>query len=91
MIAENAALRNSVTASQCERILEWLNAGNSLTPLEALDKFGCNRLGARIYDLKDRGHVITSRLVPVINRDGGTCRVAQYSLVQADAVQDGAV
>lgn len=90
-MAQELSLRNNVTATQCARILAWLQEGKTITPLEALDHFGCNRLGARIWDLKGQGYAITSRLVKVLNRDGGTCRVAQYSLVQGDAVQDGAV
>ena len=38
--------------SQNEAIREYLEAGHSITPLEALNKFGCFRLGARIADLK---------------------------------------
>lgn len=38
--------------SQNSQILQHLKAGQSITPLEALDKYGCLRLGARIYDLK---------------------------------------
>jgi hypothetical protein len=31
--------------------------------LEALEKFGCFRLGGRIYDLKQRGHKIETVMV----------------------------
>lgn len=91
MIAEADTLRNNTTASQCEKILAWLQEGKPITPLVALDKFGCNRLGARIWDLKQQGHEISKRLVKVYNRDGAACHVAEYSLVQGDAVRDGAV
>lgn len=46
------------TKSQTELILEHLRQGNTITPIEALQKFGCFRLGARIWDLKDAGHTI---------------------------------
>jgi len=44
--------------SQEQRILKHLESGQSLTPLDALSKFGCFRLSARIYDLRGRGHKI---------------------------------
>jgi len=39
-------------------ILKHLLRGMSLTPLEALIRFGCFRLGARIYDLRKEGYTI---------------------------------
>ena len=45
-------LRGLVINSQSEQILKYLQAGNALTPLEALRKFNCLRLGVRIYDLR---------------------------------------
>src|SRR5687768_10388654 len=45
-------------ATQTDQILKHLKNGGTLTPLEALDKFGCFRLGARIFDLKQEGHAI---------------------------------
>ena len=42
-------------ASQKLCIRQWLESGRALTPLEALDKFGCFRLAARIDDLRREG------------------------------------
>ena len=50
---------------QAAQILDYLLAGNRLTPLEALERFKCLRLGGRIYDLKKLGHPIQSRMVEV--------------------------
>jgi hypothetical protein len=41
------------TNSQARAILSALQAGEAVTPLEALRRFNCFRLGARIKDLKD--------------------------------------
>lgn len=49
--------------SQKEKMLEYLINGNRLTPLEALQKFGCLRLGARMWDLRDAGYDIQSRII----------------------------
>ena len=51
--------------SQCADILAYLRTGAKLTPLEALDRFGCFRLGARIWDLKRAGHPIDKRMIEV--------------------------
>ena len=62
---------------QADLILEYLQRGHSLTPLEALKLFGCFRLGARIWDLK-KAYQIKKTMVEV----GKGKRVAQYSLVE---------
>ena len=49
--------------SQEQWILEHLEKGFTITPLEALEKFGCFRLGARIYNLIRQGHDIRSNMV----------------------------
>jgi hypothetical protein len=56
-------------------ILKALNNGVKLTPLLALELYGCLRLGARIYDLKRMGHQIKTEIVTT---ESGK-RVAQYS------------
>ena len=49
--------------SQTELILEALQQGRELTPLEALHEFGCFRLGARIWELRKAGYKIEPRIV----------------------------
>lgn len=49
--------------NQKEQILSYLKAGNSITPLEALQKFGCFRLGARIWELKKDGYPVEVKTV----------------------------
>ena len=41
--------------TQTDAIRSFLLEGNSLTPLDALEKFGCFRLAARIDDLRQEG------------------------------------
>ncbi|WP_194162992.1 septal ring lytic transglycosylase RlpA family protein, partial [Moraxella catarrhalis] len=38
---------------QNQQILDYLMAGNTITPLEALERFGCFSLAARVYELKN--------------------------------------
>jgi hypothetical protein len=51
--------------TQTNAILEFMKTGADLTPLEALNLFGCMRLGARIWDLKRAGYIIQSAFVTV--------------------------
>ena len=76
--------------SQKQMIREYLEAGNTITPMEALTKFGCNRLSARIDEIKndlydsDRDYLATIQtiMIPVIGFGGQTKRVAQYSMIE---------
>lgn len=49
--------------TQAERILEYLRAGNQITPAEAYEKFGCLALHSRIAQLRGEGHNIACRMV----------------------------
>lgn len=49
--------------SQSDAILDALKRGETLTPLDALKRFGVFRLGARIWDLKQAGHKIEMRMI----------------------------
>ena len=60
---ENSNPNEKTSQSQNARILSYLQSGNRLTSLEALEKFGCMRLSARILDLKNRGHQISDEFV----------------------------
>ena len=44
--------------THAEAILSDLRRGKKITPLDALEDYGCFRLGARIYDLRREGHPI---------------------------------
>ena len=69
--------------SQCEQILKFMQTHKTgITPLQALQKFGCLRLSSRIYDLKDQGYPILTNIVEVKTADGDVSRVAQYRLVR---------
>lgn len=48
-------------------VLTWLKSGRELTPLDALNTFGCFRLSARIYDLRKDGWPIECERRAVTN------------------------
>jgi len=58
--AINVNLNKKKSQSQCNKIAAWLEAGYSITSLEALDMFCCMRLASRICDLRKRGMNITT-------------------------------
>ena len=66
--------------TQCERILRHLQDYGSITQAEAVTEYGCYRLGARIWDLKDQGVPSTSETVTGKNRYGERTCFARYSL-----------
>ena len=70
-----------VHASQVSRILAYMREGHTITPLEALDKFGAMRLSAVIKDIEKRiGYPPKRERVQVKNRFGKDVYVAKYWL-----------
>lgn len=61
--------------SQADAIAIYLESGHELTPLQALELFGCFRLAARIKDLRARGLPIET-----LERQQGEKRFAAYRL-----------
>lgn len=49
--------------TQKENIKKHLEDYGAITPIEALNLYGCFRLGARIYDLKEDGMEIETEMV----------------------------
>jgi hypothetical protein len=62
--------------SQNKLIKNYLEKGNSLTSLQALNLFGCLRLGARIHDLRHN----LGLSIKTIYEQKGRKRYAVYSL-----------
>ena len=62
--------------SQTNDILAYMQK-KPITPLDALKKFGCLRLAARINDLRDAGHFVRTDIV----RKNGK-KFARYSLIK---------
>ena len=62
--------------SQNKQIADYLNKGKKLTPIDALNKFGCFRLAARIADLRNDGMNIVTNTIKLKNKT----QIAQYSV-----------
>lgn len=54
---------HAASLSQTDRILNYMLEGHAITPLEALQRFNCLRLGARIADIKAKGYIVYSEFV----------------------------
>ena len=67
--------RTDMSESQLSRIKAHLLAGKTITPLEALNLFGCLRLAPRISNLRNAGLPIITEMVQY-----GRKRYARYSL-----------
>ena len=61
--------------SQKQRIKNALELGQSITPLDAMQWFGCSRLAARIKDLRRDGMDIETIII-----QKGRTRYASYRL-----------
>ena len=68
--------------TQNEMILDYLKTNRSITQAEAIERFGCYRLPARICDLRQMGHTIPKTMKTANNRFGKRVRFAEYRLVQ---------
>lgn len=71
-----------MSADQNNALLAALKEG-PMTAMDALNRLGIARASARVFDLREQGHDIRSRDITVQNRQGKTCRVAEYSLGDA--------
>ena len=66
--------------SQVTVILNHLQTGAEINPLEALSKYGVYRLGAVIFNLKEEGYNITSRIETYKKPSGKKGHYAVYRL-----------
>lgn len=61
-------------------ILEYLKEGNTLTQLEATEKFGTTRLGSIIFGLRKK-YEIETEIISAKDRWGDTSPVAKYKFI----------
>ena len=73
--------------TQCAQILAYFQQGGKLTELDALDQFGCERLSARVFDLRQAGIQIKSRWIERTTRNGQKKRYKEYFIPKGEAAQ----
>lgn len=64
--------------TQNEMIIQYIKDYGSITPLEALQEFGCMRLASRIRELKKKGYEINSCIIKSKNRYGKPMHYTKY-------------
>ena len=69
-------MNDDVTKSQEQQVLRRLLAGESLTALEALQRFGVFRLAARVFRLRQKGFPVLTHMAEM----AGGKRVAVYAM-----------
>ena len=74
----------TMNKSQYEYILEALLDGDSITPIDALDKWGCFRLAAAIYNIKKNGYKVKTTIV---KNKLTKKRYARYSLENREPIK----
>lgn len=79
----NKILKELQPGTQNFELLKYLISHKSITPTEAWDTLGIYRLSGRIYDLRNRGAIITTLRYEVTDRKGDIKAVAKYVLEQS--------
>ena len=74
--------------TQKEMILQHLRLFGSITPLKALEEYGCYRLSAVIFELRelgrDYGFTIETKPLTRKNRFGKSVTFAEYFLIEGE-------
>lgn len=73
-------MANHHSNSQAGLILDHLLSGKEISPIEALNKYGCYRLGAIIFNLKREGYRIQTRIHRYKKPSGRDGHYAIYKL-----------
>lgn len=76
---------SSTSNTQSAKIRAHLEAGKSLTAMEALDQFSCFRLASRINEINGPLFPIASIWVDVINAAGRRVKIKRYYLSRGAA------
>jgi hypothetical protein len=63
--------------TQNAKIIDYMEKGNKITQIEALNLFGCFRLASRIHDIRSMGYNVKAEKVTTHTGK----KICQYSLV----------
>lgn len=67
--------------TQLDAVLNYFIQRGSLTTWEAIERFGCTRLSARVLELEKKGYRFKHDPVKVTTRYGATVTVTRYTLL----------
>lgn len=69
-----------MSMTQTEKILRHIAEHGSITPVEALQEYGCMRLASRMCDIKRAGYSVCRTMETSRNRYGDPVRYARYTV-----------
>jgi hypothetical protein len=72
--------------TQCDKIIKFIKDFGYITSWQAYQELGVTQLGARIYQLKERGYKFTTTRVTTKNRYGEPTHFDEYRLVDDSEV-----
>lgn len=65
-----------------DKVLEHLKKYNTITSLEAIDKYSATRLSAIIYSLRKTGYKIITEKIQFIDKYGNKSYYGKYILME---------
>ncbi len=68
----------SKSESKNERIFNHLKEHGTITTFDAIRLYGATRLAAIIFNLREDGYDIETRMEKSVDRYGNSCRYARY-------------
>lgn len=69
------------TINQEDAILNHLKNVGPITPIEALNLFGCFRLGARAWDLRQKGYDVITDIIHANGKHFASYRLAKNEVI----------
>lgn len=73
--------------TQCERIINYIDAHGSITQREAQEALGIMRLASRIHDLRRMGYPIVKETEHGKNRWNEKTSYARYKIIEGTVAQ----
>lgn len=69
--------------TQCDKIIDYIKRYGSITSWQAYADLGITQLGARIFNLKERGYLFKKERINTTNRMGEKTYYDIYRLVES--------
>lgn len=73
-------------STQRDRVLQYIRDFGCITSWDAYKELGVTQLGARIFELKERGYQFSKTRIATKNRYGETTHYDEYRLIKDSEV-----
>lgn len=68
--------------TQRDKVLDYIRKHGYITSWQAYQDLGVSQLGARVFELKERGYSFETKRINTRNRDGEPTHYDEYRLVK---------